>query len=100
MYRQKLAMDAEYEAAEAYIKIDKLKRKHENEINTLNQLAPQSHIQKESSTTKCDDNAMEPSADASEQQWRDEFEPLYKEGNEFSKLAEPSWFSGYDRCNI
>ncbi|CAA7028019.1 unnamed protein product [Microthlaspi erraticum] len=97
---QKRAMDAEYEAAEAYRKIDKLKRKHENEINTLNQLAPQSPIQKESSTTKCDDNAMEPSGDASEQQWRDEFEPLYKEGNEFSKLAEPSWFSGYDRCNI
>lgn len=91
MYRQKRAMDAEYEAAEAYRKIDKLKRKHENEINTLNQLAPQSHIQKESSTTRCD---------SSEQQWRDEFEPLYKEGNEFSKLAEPSWFSGYDRCNI
>ncbi|ESQ56240.1 hypothetical protein EUTSA_v10024229mg [Eutrema salsugineum] len=91
---QKRAMDAEYEAAEAYRKIDKLKRKHENEINTLNQ----SHMHKECST-KCD-QAVEPSADANEQQWRDEFEPLYEKEAEFSKLGEPSWFSGYDRCNI
>ncbi|CAD5327860.1 unnamed protein product [Arabidopsis thaliana] len=96
---QKRAMDAEYEAAEAYRQIDKLKKKHENEINTLNQLVPQSHIHNECST-KCD-QAVEPSVNASsEQQWRDEFEPLYKKETEFSNLAEPSWFSGYDRCNI
>lgn len=99
MCQQKRAMDAEYEAAEAYRQIDKLKKKHENEINTLNQLVPQSHIHNECST-KCD-QAVEPSVNASsEQQWRDEFEPLYKKETEFSNLAEPSWFSGYDRCNI
>lgn len=95
---QKRAMDAEYEAADAYKQIDKLKRKHENEIKTLVQ---QSHMHnKESSSVKCDE-AVEPSATTSEQRWRDEFEPLYEKESEFSKLvAEPSWFSGYDRCNI
>ncbi|VVB01222.1 unnamed protein product [Arabis nemorensis] len=92
---QKRAMDAEYEAADAYKQIDKLKRKHENEINALNQLVPQSHILRESSSEN--DEAMKPSVDASEQQWRDEFEPLCVEVTEFSKLSEPSWFSGYDR---
>lgn len=96
--QQKRAMDAEYEAADAYKQIDKLKRKHENEIKTLVQ---QSHMHnKESSSVKCDE-AVEPSATTSEQRWRDEFEPLYEKESEFSKLvAEPSWFSGYDRCNI
>ncbi|CAN8275297.1 unnamed protein product [Cochlearia groenlandica] len=79
---QKRTMDAENEAAEAYKQIDKLKRKHDKEIKNLNQ-------QKESS-------GVEPS-----QKWRDEFEQLYKEEAELSKLEdEPSWFSGYDRCNI
>ncbi|CAH2079246.1 unnamed protein product [Thlaspi arvense] len=88
---QKRAMDAEYEAAEAYKKIDKMKRRHENEINTLNQI---NSVSKECST-ECDE-AVKPS----EKQWRDEFEPLYNDETEFSKLAELSCFSGYDRCNI
>lgn len=92
-------MDAEYEAAEAYKQIDKLKRKHKNEISTLNQLNPLSHMPKESSSSK-NGEAVEQLVNAGEQQWRDEFEPLYMEETEFSKLAEPSWFSGYDRCNI
>lgn len=98
LYQQKRAMDAEYEAADAYKQIDKLKRKHENEINALNQLVPQSHILRESSIEN--DEAVEPSVNASEQEWRDEFEPLCVEVTEFSKLSEASWFSGYDRCNI
>ncbi|CAN8268659.1 unnamed protein product [Cochlearia groenlandica] len=83
---QKRAMDAEYKASEAYKHIDKLKRKQETETRTCDS----------------DDDAMAKYDETAEpsQQWRDEFEPLYKKDEELSKLAEPSWFSGYDRCNI
>ncbi|KAL1219322.1 Kinesin-like protein KIN-12B [Cardamine amara subsp. amara] len=105
---QKRAMDAEYEAAEAYKKMDKLKRKQENEISTLKQqqqhiAEPHSPIETLQASFNGDDamaNYDEPSASSGDQQWREEFEPLYKKDEELSKLAEPSWFSGYDRCNI
>lgn len=108
MYSQKRAMDAEYEASEAYKQIDKLKREHETGISTLNQQhIAGSHNPIESlqasfngdGTAKYDE-PLEPSANAGDQQWREEFEPFYKKDAELSKLAEPSWFSGYDRCNI
>ena len=37
-----------------------------------------------------------------DQRWREEFEPFYngEDGELLPKLSEPSWFSGYDRCNI
>jgi len=95
-------MDAEYEASEAYKKVDKLKRKYETEISTVNQqhnAEPQNPIeslQADDAMAKYD----EPSASDGDNQWREEFQPFYKKDEELSKLAEPSWFSGYDRCNI
>ncbi|XP_010532718.1 PREDICTED: kinesin-like protein KIN-12B [Tarenaya hassleriana] len=101
---QKRAMDAESEAAEAYKQLDKLKRKHENEINALNQLIKESKLPKEPSPASFNDHATtkydEQSSSTGDQRWRDEFEPFCKEKSELGKLAEPSWFSGYDRCNI
>ncbi|XP_059632075.1 kinesin-like protein KIN-12B [Cornus florida] len=106
---QKQAMDAEQETEKAYKQIDKLKKKHEKELSTLNQLLEESRLPKEafrpppydnSDMTKYD--AVEPPHSTGDQQWREEFEPFYNvEDGEISKLAEPSsWFSGYDRCNI
>ncbi|CAH8314342.1 unnamed protein product [Eruca vesicaria subsp. sativa] len=103
---QRRAMDAEYEASEAYKQIDKLKRKQETGISTLNQQQhiAESHNHIESlhgdDMAKYDEPVEEPSASSGDQKWREEFEPLYKKDAELAKLAEPSWFSGYDRCNI
>ncbi|KAG2306772.1 hypothetical protein Bca4012_084258 [Brassica carinata] len=108
---QKRAMDAEYEASEAYKQIDKLKKKkQETGISTLNQQEQhiaESHNHIESLQGSFDggdvakyDEPVEPSASESDQQWREEFEPFYEKDAELAKLAEPSWFSGYDRCNI
>ncbi|ESQ37288.1 hypothetical protein EUTSA_v10002371mg [Eutrema salsugineum] len=109
-FAQKRAMDAEYEASEAYKQIDKLKRKDETGISTLNQEnhIAESHNPIESLQASINGDAMakydepvEPSsASSGDQQWREEFEPFYKKDSELSKLVEPSWFSGYDRCNI
>lgn len=105
VYSQKRAVDAEYEASEAYKKMDKLKRKYETEISTLNQQhIAEPHNPIESLQASCNGDAMakydEPSASDGDHQWREEFEPFYKKDEELSKLTEPSWFSGYDRCNI
>ncbi|KAF2325742.1 hypothetical protein GH714_034749 [Hevea brasiliensis] len=103
---EKRAMDAEQETAKAYKKqIDKLKRKHENEINTLNELLAESRLPKEAiQPAHNDGETAKYDTDLSEgDRWREEFEPFYNNGEcgELSKLAEPSsWFSGYDRCNI
>ncbi|CAH2052903.1 unnamed protein product [Thlaspi arvense] len=104
---QKRAMDAEYEATEAYKQIEKLKRKHETGLNQQQQQHVAESVNQIESFDGDDvakyDEPVEPSA-ASEgggdQQWREEFEPFYKKDSELAKLAEPSWFSGYDRCNI
>lgn len=106
---QKQAAEADAETARAYKQIDKLKRKHEKEVSTLNQLLAQSCRHKgstaavydDSNTAKCD--AWEPDNTAVDQQRGDEFEqPLYTvEEVHISTLPEPSsWFSGYDRCNV
>ncbi|XP_010512704.1 PREDICTED: kinesin-like protein KIN-12B isoform X2 [Camelina sativa] len=105
---QKRAMDAEYEATEAYKRMDKLKRKYETEISTINQqhiAEPQNPVESLQASFNGDamakyDEPMEPSPSSGDHQWREEFEPYYKKDEELSKLAEPSWFSGYDRCNI
>ncbi|EOA29734.1 hypothetical protein CARUB_v10012821mg [Capsella rubella] len=112
-HAQKRAMDAEYEASQAYKKMDKLKRRYEtetsnHEISTLNQqhiAEPQNLVESLQASFHADamakyDEQMEPSASSGDHQWREEFEPVYKKDDELSKLAEPSWFSGYDRCNI
>ncbi|XP_024019749.1 kinesin-like protein KIN-12B [Morus notabilis] len=100
---QKQAMEAKQETEKAYKQMDKLKKKHEKE--TLHDLLAESRLPKGAIRPAFDDMAkynIEEPCDASDQQWREEFEPFYNgEDGELPKLAEPSsWFSGYDRCNI
>lgn len=99
-------MKATQEAEKAYKQMDKMKKKHEKEISTLNELLAESRLPKDAIRPAFDDMAKyddvgEP-GDSSDQKWREEFEPFYNgEDGELPKLAEPSsWFSGYDRCNI
>jgi kinesin family protein 15 len=98
-------MDAEQEAAKAYIQIDKLKKKHEKEIVSLNELVAEARLQKESVPPVYDDVAMPNYDDDSKEPpcVSDQFEPFNNniaEDGELAKLAEPSWFSSYDRCNM
>ncbi|KAG6785287.1 hypothetical protein POTOM_011017 [Populus tomentosa] len=106
---ERRAMEAEQEAVKANKHVNKLKRKHEDEISSLKELVAESRLPKEARRPAHNDCDM-PKYDAGEplsegdERWREEFEPFYNvedgEG-ELSKLAEPSaWFSGYDRCNI
>ncbi|KAA8527878.1 hypothetical protein F0562_035253 [Nyssa sinensis] len=106
---QKRAIEAEQETEKAYRQINKMKKKHDNEISTLNQLLAESHLPKEASRPAYEDfNLEKPDAgelhSTGDQRWKEEFEPFYNvEESDFSKPAEPepsSWFSGYDRCNI
>ncbi|MCD7464902.1 Kinesin motor domain containing protein, expressed [Datura stramonium] len=105
---ERRAIEAEQEANTAYKQIDKLKKKHEKEINNLNQLLEESRLPKERSEVTYD-NSETTTYDAREmnnggdQQHREEFESFFnrEEEEDLSKLVEPSsWFSGYDRCNI
>ncbi|XP_062109279.1 kinesin-like protein KIN-12B [Humulus lupulus] len=106
---EKQAMDAMQEADNAYQQMDKMKRKYEKEISTLNELLADSRLPKDTTTKPAfDDDTVkydegEPCDDSNDHKWREEFEPFYngEDGGELPKLAEPSsWFSGYDRCNI
>ncbi|XP_058201783.1 kinesin-like protein KIN-12B isoform X2 [Rhododendron vialii] len=96
------AVEAEQETVKAYKQIDKLKKKYENEITSLNQLHSESRFPKEAIRPAYDDAVKYDAGESPDQQWRKEFEPFHNtEDGELSKLAEPSsWFSGYDRCNI
>lgn len=103
---QNQAVEAELETEKAYKQIDKLKRKHERDISAWKQLLAESRLPKEAiepvydddcNTTKYD--GVEPDTTA-DQHWRDEFKPFYISEEESTRLAEPSWFSGYDRCNV
>ncbi|XP_031254790.1 kinesin-like protein KIN-12B [Pistacia vera] len=103
---QKRAIEAEQETAKAYKQIDQLKKKHEIDIRTLNEIIVEPRLPKEAIQPIYNDsdaakyNVKEPH-DEGDQQWREEFKLFYTEDSELSKLAEPSsWFSGYDRCNI
>lgn len=100
-------MEAELETAKAYKEIDHLKKKHEIDISSLNQIIAESRLPKEAIQPVYNDSnlakydAEEEPHDEGDQQWREEFKPFYTEDNELSKLAgSSSWFSGYDRCNI
>ncbi|WCJ27531.1 phragmoplast-associated kinesin-related protein putative [Euphorbia peplus] len=102
---QKRAMDAEQESAKAFRQIDKLKRKHQNEISTIKMLHEESRLPKEAIQAPYNDcETAKYDTHSESERWREEFEPLFnkcEEDGELSKLAEPSsWFSGYDRCNI
>lgn len=97
-------MDAELEAAKTYKQIDKLKKKHEKEITTINELLAEARLRKESVAPIYDDVVMPNYDDDSKELHgvNDQFEPFNSiaEDGELAKLAEPSWFSSYDRCNI
>ncbi|KAL3507190.1 hypothetical protein ACH5RR_032572 [Cinchona calisaya] len=103
---EKRAIEAEQETEKAYEKIDKLIRKHEEEIGAFNQLLADSHLSKAavkpvydvSETVNVDDG--EETKSTGGEQWRQEFEPYYNSEEVLSKLEPSSWFSGYDRCNI
>ncbi|XP_061363751.1 kinesin-like protein KIN-12B [Gastrolobium bilobum] len=99
---QKRAMDAEREATKAYKQIDKLKKKHEKEVSTLNELLAKTRLPKEAIQPTYDDFVMPTNDDTKDLvSVNDQFEPFYNEKDgELAKLAEQSWFSGYDRCNI
>ncbi|KAB1213491.1 Kinesin-like protein KIN12B [Morella rubra] len=105
---QKRAMEAEQETEEAYKQIDNLKKKHEQEISTLNGLFAESRLPREAIQPAYGDNhiakydTVEAHNAAGDQTWREEFESFYNgEDGELPKPTEPSsWFSGYDRCNI
>ncbi|KAK7319015.1 hypothetical protein RJT34_03724 [Clitoria ternatea] len=98
---QKRVMDAEQEAANAYRQIDKLKKKHEMEIGTLNELVAKSHLPKESIQPNIDD-LLKPTHDTEvPHNVNNQFKQFcIEEDYELEKLAEKSWFSDYDRCNI
>lgn len=104
---QKRATEAEQETERAYKQIEKLKKKHEKDSNTLNQFYAESPIRQEPLQPTSDDSQMvkydvgEPRTSANDHQWKEEFEPFYNGEDSLSKLTEQSsWFSGYDRCNI
>ncbi|KAK4266579.1 hypothetical protein QN277_027476 [Acacia crassicarpa] len=100
---QKRAMDAEQEAAKAFKQIDKLKRKHEKEINTLNPLTEAGLHKEAMQPTYDDDSYVMPNyvETVEPHSFNGHFEPHNNaDDGELSKLAEPSWFSGYDKCNI
>lgn len=104
---QKRAMEAEQETEKTHIQIDRLKKKHEKEISTLNELLLESRLPREATQLAYDDAQIAKydtveTHNSSDQIWRQEFEPIYiGEDGELPKPTEPSsWFSGYDRCNI
>lgn len=75
---QKRATVAELETESAY-----------KEIEKLNKLLAGPHLPKD------EFSEVEIHGADSDQQWREEFAPSYGVEEE-----PPSWFSGYDRCNI
>lgn len=102
---QKRATEAEQETQKAYQEIDKLKKEHQTEIQTVNRLVAESRLPNEAcgaadfTMAKYDKGE---SQNADDQQWKEEFKEFYGgEDGELSRLVEPkSWFMGYDSCNI
>ncbi|KAI4344893.1 hypothetical protein L6164_012075 [Bauhinia variegata] len=101
---QKRAMEAEQEAAMAYKQIDKLKKKHEKEIRTLNELLDEARLPIEGITQPDydDDLVMANYDDIKEPYSVNDRLDIFTntDDGELSNLAEPAWFSGYDKCNI
>lgn len=97
-------MDAEQEAAKAYKQIDKLKKKHEKEIRALNELlAAKTNSPSEEIQPTTFDDLVRPTYDDTKvsHNGNGQFESFCnEEDSELAKLAEQSWFSGYDTCNI
>ncbi|RDX70332.1 Kinesin-like protein KIN-12B, partial [Mucuna pruriens] len=99
---QKQAMDAEQEAAKAYKQIDKLKKKHEKEISTLNELLAKTHLPNEEIQPTFDDLVMPTYDDTKVPHNVNGQIELFcnEEDSELAKLAEQSWFSGYDTQSL
>ncbi|KNA24096.1 hypothetical protein SOVF_019010 [Spinacia oleracea] len=106
---ERRAAVAEEETEKSQKQIDELKKKHETEISTLNQIIADSRVPKEplqkesyheSSVAKFD---AEEEHSAGDERWKEEFQAFYNNGDDelSSKFTDPSsWYSGYDRCNI
>ncbi|CAN6447228.1 unnamed protein product [Victoria cruziana] len=103
------ALKAEHETEAAYLEIDKLKKKHEREIETMKQFFAETRLPKAAVLPAKDKDPVSTRSEEQDhgsfgnQDWREEFEPFYREDEEFEPFMRntgPSWFSGYDRCNI
>lgn len=79
MNTQKRAIVAELETENAY-----------KEIEKMNKLLVAPHLPEDKFAGVVDNHGAD-----DDQQWREEFAPSYGVEEE-----PPSWFSGYDRCNI
>ncbi|KAJ7979141.1 Kinesin-like protein [Quillaja saponaria] len=94
---QKRAMVAEQEAAKAYKQIDKLSKKHEMEIRTLNGLLAETRLPKEAIRPTYDDDfvlAKHDAADthcANDQKWKEEFEPFSNADGETHCANDQKW---------
>ncbi|VFQ92301.1 unnamed protein product [Cuscuta campestris] len=100
---EKRATGAEQEASKAYKQIEKMKKKHEHEINNLKQLLEEStptRLHKQGETVHDSKETTSQNDTAVDQRWKEEFESFYQTEEELSKLLPSSWFTGYDRCNI
>ncbi|XP_028243472.1 kinesin-like protein KIN-12A isoform X1 [Glycine soja] len=100
---QKRAMDAEQEAAKAYKQIDKLKKKHDKDISTHNKLLAKTRLPNEEIQPTLDDLLVMPICDDTKvlKNVNGQFELFCnEEDSELANLADQSWFSAYDTCNI
>lgn len=100
---QKRAMDAEQEAAKAYKQIDKLKKKNDKDISTHNKLLAKTRLPNEEIQPTLDDLLVMPICDDTKvlKNVNGQFELFCnEEDSELANLADQSWFSAYDTCNI
>ncbi|XP_047322469.1 kinesin-like protein KIN-12B [Impatiens glandulifera] len=118
------AWEIEQEKEKAYKQINKMKKNHEKEISSLKRLLEEYRLAKkeetkpvdfnepevkqhdvagETATTSTNSLARVKDNDDDDERWKEEFDTTFYNGDgegEISNLTEPSWFSGYDRCNI
>ncbi|TVU13793.1 hypothetical protein EJB05_37219, partial [Eragrostis curvula] len=100
------ALLAEQETDKAYQEIDNLKKNYDKEILALNQRLAELSEHKDAicpaEATDLEPARYDTAGSPSDQQWREEFNPLQQGGSfEVSKSTDlNSWFSGYDKCNI
>ncbi|PPD89566.1 hypothetical protein GOBAR_DD13492 [Gossypium barbadense] len=102
---QKRAMESEQETEKAHRQIEKLKRKHEHEISSLNELLTESRLRKEG-TQHAFDNVDLTKHDAgefhdadSDQQWRQVFKPFYN-GEDESCVPKEAIQHTFDNVDI
>ncbi|CAN1837828.1 Kinesin-like protein KIN-12B [Linum perenne] len=100
---QERALGAEVEAGNALKKIEKIKRKHKEEIETMKMVMAESRLPKEAIPPP-PPTVMSPGVGAAAStDYTEGLTAKYDEGDEEEwrvELEPSSWFSGYDRCNI